>query len=103
MSTKIYEVTKEINGKKYTAQFSGISTALKAVDSSYIEGSQNTSVEKMSEFLFDKVIIEPQGLTPDSFDDMDEFNEVVTFAREVMQGKFRSSADKATADEKSKG
>ena len=103
MSTKIYEVTKEINGKKYTAQFSGISTALKAVDSSYIEGSQNTSVEKMSEFLFDKVIIEPQGLTPDTFDDMDEFNEVITFAREVMQGKFRPSADKATADEKSKG
>ena len=103
MSAKIYEVTKEINGKKYTAQFSGISTALKAVDSSYIEGTQNTSVEKMAEFLFGKVIVEPQGLTPDTFDDMDEFNEVITFAREVMQGKFRPSADKATADEKSKG
>lgn len=99
----IYEVTKEIKGKKYTAQFSGISTALTAVDSSYIEGTQNTSVKKMSEFLFDKVIIEPQGLTPDSFDDMDEFNEVVTFAREVMQGKFRKKANAPTATEKGKG
>ena len=44
----IYEVTKKINGKNYTAQFSGISTALTAVDSSYIEGTQNTSVAKMS-------------------------------------------------------
>ena len=99
----IYEVTKKINGKNYTAQFSGISTALTAVDSSYIEGTQNTSVAKMSDFLFKNVITEPQGLTPDSFDDMDEFNEVVTFAREVMQGKFRKEANKTATDEKGKG
>lgn len=102
MAKKFYEVTKEINGKKYTAQFSGISTNLKAIDSSYIEGTQNTSTEKMTKFLFDNVIVEPKGLTADDFDDMDEYNEVVGFAREVMQGKFRQKANETTTDEKGK-
>lgn len=99
----IYEISKEIRGKTYTAQFSGISTALTAVDNSYIEGTQNTSVLKMANFLFKNVIVSPTGLTPDSFDDMDEFNEVVGFAREVMQGKFREEANKKSGEEKSKG
>ena len=103
MATKFYEVTKEINGKKYTAQFSGLSTAIRAVDSCYIEGSQNISSEKLSKYLFNNVIVEPHGLTVDDFDDMDDYNEVITFAREVMQGKFRKEANKTATDEKSKG
>lgn len=102
MAVKFYEVTKEINGKQYTAQFNGISTALKAVDSCYIEGTQNTSTIKMSEYLFKNVIVEPKGLKIDDFDNMDEYNEVVAFAREVMQGKFRQETDAAAAGEKSK-
>ena len=58
---KFYTVEKEINGTKYVAQFNGISAALKAVDESYIEGTNNTSVEKLSRYLFSNVIVEPKG------------------------------------------
>lgn len=98
MANKFYTVEKEINGKKYTAQFNGLSCALKAVDQSYIEGTSNTSVEKLAEYIFANVIVEPKGLDIDDFESMEEFNEVVTFGREVMQGKFRDKAtDKAAA------
>ena len=88
-----YTVKKEINKKEYVAQFSGLSVALKAVDASYIDGTSNTSVEKMAQYLFDNIIVEPKGLTVDDFDDMAEFNEVIKFAREVMQGEFRDKKD----------
>lgn len=101
--TKIYTVEKTIRGTKYIAQFNGISAALKAVDSSYIEGTQNTSVEKLSTYLFNNVIVEPKNLTADSFDSMDEFNEVITFAREVMQGDFREKKDEKPVKAASKG
>ena len=51
------------------------------------------SEEKLAEYLFQHVIVEPKGLTPDDFDTLDEFNEVVSFARGVMQGSFRAEAD----------
>jgi hypothetical protein len=86
---KFYTVKKEINGKTYVAQFCGISAALKAVDASYIDGTSNTSLEKMAEYLFEHIIVEPKGLTIDDFETLKEFNEVTTFAREVMQGDFR--------------
>lgn len=97
--TKFYTREKEINGVKYVAQFNGLSCALRAVDQSYIEGSNNTSVEKMADYIFNNVIVEPKGLTIDDFESMEEFNEVVTFGREVMQGKFRETAN-AAADKK---
>ena len=94
---KFYTVTKNINGTDYVAQFSGLSSALKAVDQSYIDGSQNTSVEKMAKYIFENVIVEPKGLTIDDFESLDEFNAVVGFGREVMQGNFREEANKAAA------
>lgn len=86
---KFYTVDKTIKGNDYKAQFNGLSVALRAVDESYIENSNNTSVEKMAQFLFDNVIVEPKGLTVDSFDNMDELNEVIEFARNVMQGELK--------------
>ena len=91
---KFYTVNKKIGGVEYTAQFNGISAALNAVDASYIEGTNNTSVAKLSKYLFENVIVEPKNLTADDFENMDDFNEVVTFAREVMQGNFREEKDK---------
>lgn len=93
MAVNFYTVEKEINGKKYTAQFNGISAALKAIDESYIDGTNNTSIEKLATYLFSHVIVEPSGLTIDDFDSIAEFNEVVAFAREVMQGDFRDKKD----------
>ena len=95
-----YQITKEINKKMYTAQFGGLSVALKAVDASYIDGTSTTSVEKLAKYLFDHVIVEPKGLTIDDFEDLNEFNEVVSFARGVMQGEFRKEAERPAAEAK---
>lgn len=99
---KFYSVKKVINGKEYTAQFNGISAALEAVDNSYIEGTNTTSTVKLSKYLLSNVIVEPAGLTADDFETMEEFNEVIAFAREVMQGDFREKADGRTTAEKGK-
>lgn len=100
MAKKTYTIHKTINGTEYVAQFSGISTSLRAVDESYIDGTSNTSMEKMAEFLFKYVIVEPKGLTVDDFDSMEEFNAVVKFATGVMKGEFRAEADAGTAEAK---
>ncbi len=89
---KHFTVTKEINGKTYTAQFNGISAALEATDSFYIDDSSNISSLKMSKYVLEHVIVDPKGLTPDDFDTLDELGEVVAWGREVMQGNFRPEA-----------
>lgn len=90
---KFYTVEKEINDVKYVAQFNGLSAALKAVDDSYIDGSDNISMVKLSEYVFKHVIVEPKGLDIDDFDNLDEFNEVMNWAQAVMQGQFRPTAE----------
>lgn len=96
--SKPYTVEKTIRGKKYKAQFNGLSAALNAIDESYIEGSNNTSLVKLSKYLFEHVIVEPKKLTVDDFDDMEELNEVISFAREVMQGDFREKKNESATD-----
>lgn len=91
---KFYQVEKEIAGKKYVAQFNGLSAALEAVDNSYIDGTSNTSVKKLSTYLLKNVVVEPVGLSIDDFDSMEEFNEVIAFAREVMQGELKPQEPK---------
>lgn len=101
MAKKFYTVEREINGKKYVAQFNGISAALEAVDGCYISSnSQNISTVKMAKYLFENVIVEPKGLTADDFDSLDELNAVTDFAREVMQGNFRDAALESAANKK---
>ena len=101
MANKFYTAKKTINGKEYTAQFNGISASLEAIDKSYIDGTNTTSMVKLSKYLLENVIVEPKGLTADDFETMEEFNEVITFAREVMQGDFRNKEDKSTTSTKS--
>lgn len=93
--SKIYTREKVINGKKYVCQFNGISAALRAVDESYIEGTNTTSLEKLSQYLFENVVVEPKGLSADSFDSLEEFNAVISFARGVMQGDFRNKEEQS--------
>lgn len=102
MAITPYVKEKVINGKTYKAQFNGLSAALRAIDNSYIEGTTTTSLEKLSNYLFENVIVEPAHLTIDDFEDLAEFNEVVAFAREVMQGEFRDKKNKNTAKAESK-
>lgn len=90
---KFYTVEKEFNGTKYVAQFSGVSTAVRAIDSSYIEGTSTTSTEKLGQYILDNIIVDPKGLTADDFETMEEYNAVTTWGRDVMYGKFRDRAD----------
>lgn len=90
----VYQVKKTIEGKEYTAQFNGVSAALDAIDNSYVDGTENTSLAKLSKYIFANVIVEPKNLTADSFDNMKEFSEVVAFGREVMQGNLKPEEDK---------
>jgi hypothetical protein len=78
--------TKEINGVEYTVRFNGILAALKAIDNTYVDGGTNTSTEKLTRYLLDEVIVMPEYLSFDDFASMDDFNEVIAFAREAMQG-----------------
>lgn len=80
------EVTRTINGVEYTAKFTGVLTSLRMIDSCYIDGSSNTSMAKTYEYLFKNVIVAPKNLTADDFDNIEDLNEVVAFATEVMQG-----------------
>lgn len=88
---KFYTVDKEINGTNYKAQFSGMSVAFDCLDNCYItvDGQRIQSERKVAEFLFKNVIVEPTGLEIDDFESLEEINEVITFAMNVMQGKFR--------------
>lgn len=88
-NNKFYTVKKVIGGVEYTAQFNGLSYALKTIDESYINNSSNLSMEKLNETILENVIVEPK-LTIDDFDDMDKLNKVVEFGQQVMQGKFRN-------------
>lgn len=78
--------SKVINGTKYEAEFKGIRKAAQITDSSYIDGSSNISIDKLAKALFEEIIVSPKNLTADDFESMGEFNDVVSFAREVMQG-----------------
>ena len=100
MAKKPYTIEKEINGVKYVAQFNGISAALEAVDSCYVDGTSNISTMKLNKYLLDNVIVEPKGLTVDDFDTVEELNAVTNFAREVMQGNFRDKAQQGATDKK---
>ena len=89
---KIFQVKKEINGKEYIFQHNGLSALLKAQDTCYVDGTDIRSSEKLTNYLFENVVISPRGLTADSFDTVKELNDVIGFASEVMQGEHRNLA-----------
>lgn len=96
---KFYQVTREIEGVKYTAQFNGVGGALDCVDTSYIDNSSNTSARKFGEHILKHVIVEPAGLTVDDFDDVETYSKVIKFGSDVMNGRFREEANKTTTKE----
>lgn len=100
---KFYTEKRTINGVEYTAQFSGVSTALNAADQSYLDNSRNTSSGKYAQYILDHVIVEPKGLTVDDFDSVEELTDVTSFGSEVMNGKsFRNKKDEGAAGAKNK-
>lgn len=91
---KSYQIDKEINGKKYKAQFSGLGAWLKCVDESYIDGTSTVSNVSLAANTLKFGLVEPAGLTIDDFESLDELTAVTSFVSDVMKGNFR---DKASA------
>lgn len=96
---KPYIVEKEFNGVNYKFQFNGLSAYMQALDESYVDGTSNTSVVKLNEYILDNVVVEPKGLKIDDFDNAKELSEITAFARKVMQGLVKPE-DKPVADKK---
>ena len=90
---KFDTVEKEICGKKYVAQFNGLSAALKGIDQCYIDGTENLSAYKIGEYVLKNVIVDPTGVEIDDFESMEEYNEVIRWGQEVMNGKFRPASE----------
>lgn len=99
-----YQKEKEVNGKKYIAQFNGVLAALRAADQSYIgvNGTTTTSNELLGKYILENVIVEPKGLSFDDFESIDEYNEVLSFGRDVMQGTFRDEKKQREVKENGK-
>ncbi len=96
------KVTKEINGVKYTAQFNGLREAMRAQSQcrdEKVPSQQNA--EKLADYILANVIVEPHGLTIESFDSFSELNPVITFGAQVLNGNFREE-DTGTTEGRSK-
>ncbi len=91
-----YTVDKTIGGVNYKAQFTGLSHKYKmnAKSKVAVSGLVDVDEEKMVSFLLTEVIVDPPGLTIDSFEDADTLDEVIKFAADVMNGRFRNEKDK---------
>lgn len=87
-----YSRTKEIDGVAYTAQFNGLSSWLRAIDESYLPGTNNPGAEKINKYVLENVIVDPK-CSIDDFEDIETLNEVVGFGRDVAQGKFRNKTE----------
>lgn len=115
-------VKKKIDGVEYEAKFDGLLTAVRAIDESYDDETDNTSIDKLAEYLFKHIIVSPKNLTVDDFEDITTFKKVVRFAQEtmkgdcwkefqdiikfgnkVMNGQFRDKKDQKPTKETSKG
>lgn len=100
---KFYQVTKEINGVTYIAQFNGLRAAMRAqaqCRDEKVPSMQNT--EKLADYILANVIVEPHGLTIDDFDSFEELNPVVAFGAQVLNGNFRGEKDTGAAAKNSK-
>lgn len=102
MAAKFYQRTKEINGVKYTAQYSGLETWLQCVDESSRGEGQAISNLKLAKNILKYGLIDPKVEVND-FETQEDLNAVIDWVQQVMQGKFRDQVDKVTAQTKSKG
>ena len=98
---KFYQVEKEINGVKYTAQFSGLSAWLRCTDAAkQDDGSGDPANLRIYEKVLEAGLVEPKGLTVEDFDDMDGLDAVFSFVSNVMKGRFRTQAEKKGTEAK---
>lgn len=98
---KFYQRTKEINGVKYTAQFSGLSAWLRCADEAKKDddGDESSTI-RIYNRVFEAGLVEPKGLTVDDFEDMEVLDKVFGFVSNVMKGKFRDRTEEKGSEAK---
>lgn len=101
MQSNIYQVEKEIDGVKYVGQYTGLRTYLKVSDDSRRADGNGINTEDYYDNALKAAIIEPANLSVDDFDDIDHLKNVIDFANEVMEGKFRANTEQGK--DKAKG
>lgn len=98
MAFKPITKEKEIKGKKYIAQFNGVSTLFKFNDET------DGKLEKQALYIFKNVLVEPKIDDPDEYfgTDVELMNEVVAFCSAVMRGdaEYFPAPDKQNGAEK---
>lgn len=57
---KFQSVQKTINGTEYKAQFNGIGAIVEAKEDMYISGTFKQSEEKLADYLFENVLVNPR-------------------------------------------
>lgn len=88
---------KTIAGTEYTAQFYGLRTAMKAHKACRDDiNPRLQDSEKLADYVLTNVIVDPPGLSIESFDDFDILNEVVSFGTSVLNNKFRPEEETGT-------
>ena len=98
---KFYQITKEIDGVKYTAQFSGLAAWLRCADEAKKDDGMDEGANlRIYNRVFEAGLVEPKGLTVDDFEDMDTLDKVFGFVSGVMKGKFRNQAEKKGTEAK---
>lgn len=97
MSGNYTQHKKEINGVVYTAQFNTLREAIKAKKIYQDSVTGRIDTEKLYDYIFQNVIVDPPGLTIEDFDDLDELSEVALFGTQVLNNRFRETGtDKGT-------
>ena len=86
--TNVNIYKRVIGETEYVAQFTGMSLKYEMADyaTDFKNGNQYLSAKKMATFLLEHIIVEPR-LTLNDFQDSEELDKVIEFARLVLEGK----------------
>ena len=98
---KFEQVKKVINGTEYVAQFNGFGNRYRAIDSTYIDGTQVTSMEKMAIYLLENVLVTPKK-SIDDFEDGQELDELISFLSSVNNGNLPKEVEQKGDNSKGK-
>lgn len=87
-------IKKTINGVEYKAVWRGMAYTIECMEKCKIKGTDILSPDKLSEIVFDNIIVSPK-VSVDDFGDMETFSEVFEFGKSVLLGTFEKEKTKS--------
>lgn len=84
-------IKKVIDGIEYTAVWKGYNFSAKRLKECLLQDKKHYSNAKLADVIFGEIIISPQ-ITADDFDNVQVFNEVFEFGRNVLFGDFEKKS-----------